>query len=96
MSKRTRLRKRSEPRSIKPTLFWGAAMVVAIALTVLCITVYVHTGSSTATEDSRPNPATSTGPFYLIVILVAGCLLALAMLTLEIRQYLRKGRARRK
>jgi hypothetical protein len=96
MSKRTKLRKRSESRSLKPILFWLTAMVIAIALTIVCIMAYIRTGPSTATEGTRVNPMMSTGPFYLIVILVTGSIFTLVMTTMEIRRYVRMGKARRR
>lgn len=94
MSKRTKMRKHLEPRSIKPMLLWVTAMVVAIALTILSITVYVHSGSTTTAEGGRAGPAMTTGPFSLIVILIVAILFTLAMLVMEIRQYIRQGKAR--
>ena len=96
MSKRTKMRKHLEPRSIKPTLLWVAAMVVAVALTILSITVYTHTGSTTAAEGGQASPAMTTGPFFIIVILIVAILFTLAMLVMEIRQYIHKGKARRR
>ena len=93
MSKRTKMRKHLEPRSI---LLWVAAVVVAIALTILCITVYPHTDSTTAAEGGRAGPAMTTGPFFIIVILILAILFTLAMLVMEIRQYIRQGKARRR
>jgi len=95
MSKRTKMRKHLEPRSIKPILLWGMAMVVAIALPILCITVYAHAGSTTTPESGRASHAMTPGPFFIIVILIMAILFSLAMLVMEIRQYIHKGQARR-
>jgi hypothetical protein len=94
MSKRTKLRKRTEPRTIKPALSWAAVLLTSTALAVLCIIMYTRSDTPKATGP-RADISLSTGPFYLIVLLIAAALFSVVMLIMEIRQYKRQGKARK-